>query len=86
MKLQTFAWTPQAPNAVESATLTLEDAAVRPYVARLEAGAREQGFSFTVYDAGVLPWASLWCYDAVTGHADVHCGLAECLTPVGVMP
>jgi hypothetical protein len=87
MKLRTFAWTLQAPNAVEHATLTVEDAAVRPYVARLEAGARELGFSFTVYDEGVLPWAVLYGYDAATGQAGAGgCGLPECTTPVGVMP
>jgi hypothetical protein len=86
MKLRTFAWTPEAPNAVEHATLTVADVQVRAYVGKLEAGAREQGFSFAVYDAGVLPAAVLRCYDAVTGQADVHCGLPECITPVGVMP
>ena len=86
MKLRTFAWAAEAPASVEHAVLTVADAEVRGYLDRLEAAAREQGFSFTVYDEGVLPWASLWCYDADTGRAAAHCGLPECITPVGVIP
>lgn len=86
MEIRTFAWTPGAPGAVEHATLTVADPEVRAYVARLEAAARDQVFSFAVYDEGTLPLASLWCYDAVTGHAGVSCGLPDCITPVAVMP
>jgi hypothetical protein len=86
MEIRTFAWTPEAPSAVEHATLTVADAQVRGYVAKLETGARDLGFSFAVYDEGAAPWASLWCYDAATGRAGVCCGLPECITPVGVMP
>jgi hypothetical protein len=86
MKLRTYAWELQAPGDVEHAEFILPDGKVRPYVTRLEAAARAQGFSFSVYDAGVLPWASLWGYDASTGLAGVYCGLHGCITPVGVMP
>lgn len=86
MKLRTFVWTLQAPNAIEHATLTVADGEVRGYVVRLETEAREQGFSFAVYDLGVCPMASLWCYDAATGRAAASCGIPGCITPVGVMP
>jgi hypothetical protein len=86
MEIRTFAWTAETPNDVEDATFIKPDGEVRAYVAVLETAAREQGFSFAVYDVGVVPWAVLWCYDAVTGRAAVHCGLPECITPIGVMP
>lgn len=86
MKLQTFVWALETPNDIEHATFTKPDGEVRAYVADLEAAAREQGFSFAVYDVGVCPMASLWCYDAVTGRAAASCGIPGCITPVGVMP
>lgn len=86
MNIRTYAWPLEAPNDIEHATLTLPDAEVRGYVARLEAAAREQGFSFAAYDEGVLPWALLWFYSADTGRSGVHCGHPDCITPIGTMP
>jgi hypothetical protein len=86
MKLRTYAWTTGAPNDVEHAEFDKPDGEVRAYVAALETAARDQGFSFAVYGAGVLPWASLRSYAADTGHAGPPCDVPGCTTPVGVMP
>jgi hypothetical protein len=73
MKLRTFAWTPDNPDAVEHAVLTVADAEVPAYITRLDTEAREQGFSYASYSTAILPWAVLRFYDAVTGETGTRC-------------
>jgi hypothetical protein len=73
MKLRTYAWTEQNPNAIEMAAPAVADAEVPAYIARLDTAAREQRFSYAAYDEGVLPWKVLRFYDAVTGQSGTRC-------------
>jgi hypothetical protein len=69
MDIRTYAWTTEAPGDIEHAELAKADAEVPAYVAELEAAAREQGFSFAVYDKGACPWAVVRWYAADLGLA-----------------
>lgn len=77
MQLITFAWTTDNPNAVEHAALSKPDAEVPAYVDALDKAAREQGFSYATYDAGVLPRALLRYYAADLKQGGTRCEHAQ---------
>ncbi len=68
MNLRTFAWTPENPSTVEHADLTKADDEVQLYAAALDVAARDQGFSYAVYDMGFLLWQLVRHYAADTRH------------------
>jgi hypothetical protein len=77
VKLRTYAWTTESPGAIEQAELTIPDTEVPGYADRLDAAAREQGFSFATYRTDVLVhpegWPLVRWYAADLGHGGTRC-------------